>query len=125
VLDLEAFGKRRRPSELKLPPVVRHLQLAEEFQRLLESGEASTRTSIASRYGLTKARVTQLMDMLLLHPDILDYVRNLPAGTPERLVTERTLRALVKLARSLQLGEGEKRVPGFAAHATKSRRATG
>ena len=40
VLDLDAFRRRRRPQELKLPPVVGHLQLAEEFQRLLDTGEA-------------------------------------------------------------------------------------
>jgi hypothetical protein len=89
--------------------VVGHLQLAEEFQRLLDSGEAPTRTSIARRYGLTKPRVTQLMDLLVLHPDILDYVRNLPPGTPERLVTEKKLRRLTRLPHEPQLRAAERR----------------
>ncbi|MFN0245301.1 MAG: hypothetical protein ACKV2T_00245 [Kofleriaceae bacterium] len=111
---------------MKLPPVVGHLQLADEFQRLLDSGEAPTRTCLARRYGLTKPRrVTQLMDLLLLHPDILDYVRNLPPGTPDRLVTEKKLRRIVKLAPEPQLSEAEKQVPGFAAHRTSRKRAVG
>jgi hypothetical protein len=113
ILDLDAYRKRRRPRELKLPPVVGHLQLAEEFQRLLDSGEAPTRTWIARRYGLTKPRVTQLMDLLLLHPDILDYVRNLKPGTPDRLVTEKGLRSLVRLPHDAQLARARRQVPGF------------
>ena len=114
VLDLDAHRKRKRVSELKPPPVVSHLHLAEEFQQLLDSGEAPNRAWLAERYGLTRARVTQLMSLLLLHRDILDYVRNLPPGTPERLVTEKKLRPLVRLAADSQLREAAKRVPGFA-----------
>ncbi|MBK7072925.1 MAG: hypothetical protein IPH44_11535 [Myxococcales bacterium] len=103
---------------MKLPPVVGHLQLAERFQALLDSGEAPNRAWLARHHGLTRARVTQLMSLLLLHPDILDYVRNLPAGTPERLVTEKKLRRLVRLPFASQLKEAALRVAGFAARAT-------
>ena len=50
------------------------------------------------------------------HPDILDYVRNLPPGTPERLVTESKLRHMVKLNGADQLRAMEKHMPGLAAH---------
>lgn len=60
--------------------------------------------------------MTQLMDLLLLHADILDYVRSLPAGTPERLVTEKMLRSLVRLPFASQIEDAEKRVPNFAIH---------
>jgi hypothetical protein len=113
VLDLDAFRKRRRPRELKLP-VVRHLKLAESFQGKLEAGDVATRAELARLYGLTRARVSQLMSLLLLHPDILDYVRQLPAGTPDRLITERKLRALVEQPRSAQLVAAMKHVAGFA-----------
>ena len=115
MLELEAHRKRKHPRELKLPSAVGRLQLAEEFQRLLDSGEAPTRTSIARRYGLTKPRVTQLMDLLLLHPDILDYVRNLPPGTPERMVTEKKLRQFTKLPASQQLVRAARVLAGFTA----------
>jgi len=114
VLDLDSYRKRKRVSELKLPPVVRHLKLAESFQRRLDAGEVASRADLARQHGLTRARVTQLMDLLKLDPLILDYVRNLPVGTPERLVTERNLRRLVRLAADSQLREAAKRVPGFA-----------
>jgi len=96
--------------------VVGHLRLAEEFQSRLETGAATTRTALARQYRLTKPRVTQLMELLHLHPDILAYVRNLPSSTPERLVTERKLRRLVKLPLPRQVSEAVKSLPGFAAH---------
>jgi len=116
VLDLGAYRKWKRVKELKLPPVVGHLAMAESFQTKLEAGEVATRAALARQYGLTRARVTQLMDLLKLDPLILDYVRNLPAGTPERLVTEKNLRRLVKLPLSDQLKEAKSRVAGFVAH---------
>lgn len=65
------------------------------------------------------------MDLLLLHPNLLDYVRNLPPGTPERLVTEKKLRRLVKLVGPAQLQEAARCVAGFAAHEFERRRAAG
>jgi hypothetical protein len=109
---------------LKLPPVVDHLALAESFQTKLDAGEVATRAALARQHGLTRARVTQLMDLLELDVKILDYVRNLPAGIPERLVTERHLRRLVPLAPDAQVREAEKRVPGFAVKRAERRRRT-
>lgn len=96
--------------------MVAHLKLAESFQYKLDAGEVATRAALARQYGLTRARITQLLDLLKLDPSILNYVRNLPAGTPERMVTERTLRRLVRLSRESQLRDAEKHVAGFAAH---------
>ena len=115
ILDLDAYQKRKRIKVLKLPPVVRHLQLAESFRIKLEAGEVPTRAALARQYGLTRARVTQLMRLLLLHPNILEYVRNLSPGTPERLVTEKKLRALAKQPHADQLVAAARRVAGFAA----------
>jgi hypothetical protein len=58
---------------------------------------------------------------LLLHAEILDYVRNLPPGTPERLVTERNLRRLVRLQHTTRVSEAEKRIRGYAANQAKRR----
>lgn len=116
ILDLDAFRKRRTPRELKVPPVVQHLALAESFQARLAAGNVPTRAALARQYGLTRARVTQLLDLLKLDLLILDYVRTLPAGTPERLVTEKSLRRLVQMPMLSQILEATKFVPGFAAH---------
>ena len=51
------------------------------------------------------------MSLLKLHPRILDVVRMLPPGTPERLVTERKLRPLARLAVNQQLAEAGNQIP--------------
>jgi cell division inhibitor SulA len=114
VLDLDAFRKRKRPRELKLPPVVGHLRLGERFQTLLDANEAPSRAWLARQHGLTRARVTQLMSLLQLHPDILGFVRSLPAGPPERSITEKQLRELVKLDLPDQIEAARRRLVGFA-----------
>ena len=129
------------------------LQLAERFQALLDGGEARSGTSLARQYtihpcrraqprnharaharssipagstrqyGLTKPRVTQIMELLQLDPLILGYVRQLAPGTPERLITERKLRRLVKLPPAQQLVVAEKGVTGFLAWRTQQQAA--
>lgn len=89
--------------------------MAEEFQRLLEAGEVASRAELARRGDLQRARVTQLMDLLKLHPRIRDFVRNLDSGTPELAVTERKLRLLLSLPPASQLRAARKEVPGFTA----------
>jgi hypothetical protein len=110
---------------LKLPPVAGHLHLAESFQRRLDAGEVANRADFARQHGLTRARVTQLLDLLKLDPSILEYVRCLPAGTPERLVTEKMLRPLVGLGHDAQLLVAERKVPGFAARRRRQNQAAG
>jgi hypothetical protein len=96
-----------------LPKVVGDLALAEGFQELLDAGEARNRADLARRFRLTRARVTQLMGMLRLHPTILAYVRSLSAGTPTRMVTERGLRAVMRLPGPRQIEAARRFILGF------------
>jgi hypothetical protein len=105
--------KRRQDGELRVPKVVADLAMAEEFQRLLDAGEARNRADLARRFRLTRARVTQLMNLLKLDPLILAYVKSLPPGTPTKEVTERGLRTLVRLAVSKQVPSAKNMLRGF------------
>lgn len=95
--------------------MVLHLQQAEALEASLQAGEFSSRTALARHHRLTKPRVTQLLDLLRLDPRIREFIRTLPAGTPERLVTERQLRRLVRLPPGEQVRVAERRIAGFAA----------
>jgi hypothetical protein len=92
-----------RPKRLEPPRVVKLLAMAVEWQRQIDAGEVQHRAEISHRQGLSRARVTQILNLLKLHPTIQDYVRNLTPDTPERLVTERKLRRLAKLDPGQQL----------------------
>jgi hypothetical protein len=46
------------------------LARAHEMAAMIERGEVRDRTELAERFGFTRARITQLMDLLLLAPDL-------------------------------------------------------
>ncbi len=96
MIDLGTARKRLRPKELEPPTVVKRLAQAEEWQRQLDAGEVKHRAAISHREGVSRARVTQIMHLLKLHPTVVAYVRALGPETPERIVTERRMRAIEK-----------------------------
>ena len=51
--------------------------MAFEFQRLLDSGGAKSQAELARRFGTSRARVTQIMNILRLPAPIVDYLSSL------------------------------------------------
>ncbi|MCL5966907.1 MAG: hypothetical protein M1550_06890 [Deltaproteobacteria bacterium] len=80
--------------EPKTPRVVELLRNAIEWQALLESGKIANQADIARREGITRARVTQVMGLLRLCPEIREQILSLPDVAHRPAVTERMLRAL-------------------------------
>jgi hypothetical protein len=120
---VERAQRKSRSGRLGPPKVVRFLAMAEEFQRLLEAGNVRSRAELARRNDLQRARVTQLMDLLELHPLIREFVRGLDEKTPERAVTERKLKVFTSLPVGRQVSAARERLPGFAAFEERRRSA--
>jgi hypothetical protein len=74
--------------------VVDLLRKAIEWQALLESGKIANQTDIARREGITRARVTQVMGMLRLAPEIQEHVLSMPDAASRTLISERMLRPI-------------------------------
>jgi len=93
------LSKPRPQKKPKTPRVAELLRKAMEWKELLESGksEGVTQADIARREGLSRARVTQIMDLLNLAPDIRKYILAMPEATRRPVVTERSLRPIMKL----------------------------
>lgn len=83
----------------RVPRVARLLALAHKFQGMLDRGEVRSMAEIARVGHVTRARVTQIMDLLLLAPDIQEAVLFLPAGAGGDSVTMRVLQAVVREVR--------------------------
>jgi len=79
----------RRPAK-----VARMLALAHHLQRAIDEGAVADRAAVARKLGLTRARVTQLLDLLLLAPDIQEQVLELEAVDGVEPMYERELREL-------------------------------
>ena len=85
------------PKDPKTPRVVELLRKAIEWQALLESGEATSQAEVARREGLTRARVTQVMGLLRLAPEIQQHILSMPSMVQRPSITERALRRVTRL----------------------------
>lgn len=81
----------RRPAR-----VAQALALAYRLQTAIDRGDCRDRAELARQLGFTRARVTQLLDLLLLAPDIAERVLFLEAVDGVEPLTERALRAVVR-----------------------------
>ena len=90
-------GPKPRRERGHVPRAARLLALAHRFQALLKQGVFGSQTELAQVAGLTRARITQIMNLLFLAPDIQEEILFLPRVTTGRdSVTERDLREVLK-----------------------------
>jgi len=93
----ESQRQLKRPREPRTPRVVELLRKAMEWQELLDSGKASSQAEIARSEDLTRARVTQVLSLLRLAPEIQEYILSMPEVVVRPAITERALRPIVQL----------------------------
>jgi len=80
----------------RVPRVARLLALAYRIDAMVRAGELRDLAHAARVMGLTRARVTQVMNLLLLAPEIQEAILEMPPVTKGRdTITERTLRRIV------------------------------
>jgi hypothetical protein len=67
-------GAPASPPPARVPRVARVLALAHHWQGLIRSGAVSDQADLARLVGVSRARVTQVMNLLWLAPDIQEAV---------------------------------------------------
>jgi hypothetical protein len=75
--------------------VAQMLALAHRLEPGIERGDYRDRADVARQLGFTRARVTQLLDLTLLAPDIQEQILNLEAIGSREPLTERAIREVV------------------------------
>lgn len=92
-------AQQRRRAEAAVAParryparIARQLALAHALQRRVDDGEFPDYAAMARALGFTRARLTQLMDLLLLAPDIQRELLFLEVPPGPQPFSERTLR---------------------------------
>jgi hypothetical protein len=84
-------GPFRRPARVAVT-----LALAHQIQRAIDRGEIRDQAEAARRLGLTRARLTQILDLTRLAPDLQEAGLLLEAETDLRILTERALRVAAR-----------------------------
>lgn len=74
--------------------VARMLALAHHLQRAMEGGAVANQAALARAFGLTRARLTQVLDLLLLAPELQEQVLGMVAVDGRQPLAERRLRRL-------------------------------
>ena len=101
--DRRNAGKRERPDQIsnpgrhrRMPRITRLMALAIKFQDMVNRGEVRDYADLARLGYVTRARITQIMNLLLLAPDIQEEIVGLGGAAKETIPTERHVRSVVK-----------------------------
>ncbi len=81
---------RRGPPPKPTSRVARQLALAHHIDRLVESGRLKDYATAAAALGLTRARLTQIMNLLTLSPRIQERLLSGALATGERRLRRAT-----------------------------------
>ena len=92
-----ACGPRARAARAKRPRIIDALTRARAWRRLIDTGAVKNAAELARRHGVTRARISQLMSLLRLAPEILEYIDGLEGTEGGLHLTARRLRAIAVL----------------------------
>ena len=94
--DPDAEPPRPRPSS-KLPRISRLMALAIRFNAMIRTGEASDMIELARLGHVTQPRMSQIMALNQLAPDIQEALLNLPATKGKPDIHEKRLRPIAAM----------------------------
>lgn len=108
-----------QPRSIRGPRAARMLAVAHALADMLERGEAS-RDELARALRMSRGRLSQLLDLVLLAPDIQEQLLLLEIAAGAGLLPERALRHVV---RPLAWAEQRRRWAALLAHGGRGSRA--
>ena len=85
----------KEPERGRVPRVARLLALAHRIDAMVRNGEFQDLAEAARAIGVTRARMTQIMNLLLLAPKIQEEILEMTVEAGRDLITERPLRSIV------------------------------
>ena len=93
----QACGPRARAARRKRPRIIDTLSRARRWQAMIEAGEVRNAAQIARDHNVTRARVSQIMALLKLAPEIMTYIDDLEGTEGCFHLSERKLRQIALL----------------------------
>ena len=88
--------RQQEPTTDRVPRVTRLLALAHKIDGMIRAGEIRDWAEAARLLGITRARMTQIANLLLLAPDLQEAILDLPSVlNGQEPITEHELREVV------------------------------
>jgi type IV secretory pathway VirB4 component len=69
--------------------------LAKEYKYMIKSGEVKNQADLARKKGISRARVTQIMNLLKNDEDVLDKLEQIGDPLDKKIISERQLRKMI------------------------------
>jgi len=92
---LESFASASKEESQAAEPRIHPFLLAQSWRQELDQDTGLTKAKIAAREGISRARVTQVLNLLKLPAEIQACLRTPPAPLEIHCFSERSLRVLV------------------------------
>ena len=99
---LADLNSRHQATPIHVRPSRNPVHVALEWRALLDSDNTLSMAKIAANTGISRARVTQIMNLLDLPDEIITYVSSLTARDDLRLFSERNLRRIRAIAGTME-----------------------
>jgi hypothetical protein len=84
------------PDPPRIPRITRLMALAIKFQDMVERGEVRDYADLARLGYVTRARITQIMNLLMLAPDLQEEIIGLGSARAQTIFAERQVRSILK-----------------------------
>jgi hypothetical protein len=99
----EEKGVQPKPLRIYRNPIF----IARKWKKALEDGIYTSQADLARKVGISRARVTQILRLLKLAPEVQKVVAALGDPLPSPIITERRLRSVINLPVKEQKGKVE------------------
>jgi len=71
------------------------IYLAKEFKEIIDSGKVKNQAELARIKGVSRARVTQILNLLRLDNNIIDNLEQIGDPMVKKIISERELRKII------------------------------
>jgi hypothetical protein len=71
------------------------IHLAKEYKEMIDSGEVRNQAELARIKGISRARVTQILNLLKLDKSIIDNLEQIGDPMNKKVISERELRKII------------------------------
>ena len=71
------------------------IYLAREYKRMIDIGQVKNQSELARKLGISRARVTQILNLLKLNKNILNKLEQIGDPMDRKVISERELRKTI------------------------------